>query len=77
MSGRRRVNGIPVKEGLTEAEYKKAWRAPDTMKAIMDMGKMPDEKWLKMIKGAKVWVTVGYVAFGVFAVSKALVLSLM
>ena len=47
------INGIPIPGGLTEAEYQRIRRSPSPAKTIKDMGKKPDEKWLKEV--LKVW----------------------
>lgn len=50
MGKRYTVNGIPVPEGLTEAEYQRVRRSPHPIKTLHAMGKKPDERWLKMVK---------------------------
>ena len=72
MASRKRVNGVPVVEGLTDAEYMRARRAPNTVKAIMDMGKKPDPGWLKMVREARVYVVLGVMMFGLHVVSDGL-----
>jgi len=75
VADRKKVNGIPVPEGLTDAEYKKAFRAPNTLKAIMDMGKKPDPGWLRMIREARVYAVLGVMIFGLSILPSCLTLS--
>ena len=64
MGKRKTVNGIPVPEGLTDAEYMRARRSDNTLKELMAMGKKPDKKWLRMIQDSinyvKVYLLLGF-----------------